>query len=64
MLVKVVESDGSSYNAYPQILLNQRTRQLMVHPHVRTLPLEDLYISPIEFDPGTPTNAPRRIACG
>jgi len=61
MLIKVVRPNGSTYNAYPEMFLNQRTQQLMVHPHVRTLPLQDLYISPIEFDPGTAANAPRQV---
>jgi cytochrome c-type biogenesis protein CcmF len=34
--------------------MNQRTRQLMVHPHIEKLALVDLYLSPIEFDPGRP----------
>ena len=38
---------GSSYRAYPRLFLNDRTRQLMVHPHIeslaarRPLPLAD-----------------------
>ncbi len=52
MEIKVVREDGSSYLAYPRLFLNDRTRQVMVNPHIRNFALQDLYISPIEFDPG------------
>jgi cytochrome c-type biogenesis protein CcmF len=50
--VRVVRADGATYLAYPKIFLNDRTRQLMVHPDVKSLLLADLYLSPLEFDPG------------
>jgi len=50
--VLVEREDGSSYLAYPQIFVNDRTRQLMVHPSVESFLLADLYLSPLEFDPG------------
>ncbi|HSM12942.1 MAG TPA: cytochrome c biogenesis protein CcsA [Thermoanaerobaculia bacterium] len=50
--VAVTRSDGSTWNAYPQIFVNDRTRQLMVHPAIRSGPLSDLYLSPLEYDPG------------
>jgi cytochrome c-type biogenesis protein CcmF len=61
MVVRVVRADGSAYDAYPKMFLNQRTRQLMVNPHVKTFPLLDLYISPIEFDPGRRAGEPERF---
>jgi cytochrome c-type biogenesis protein CcmF len=54
MEVKVVRENGDSYLAYPRLFMNDRTKQVMVNPHIRSLPLQDLYISPIEFDPGQP----------
>jgi cytochrome c-type biogenesis protein CcmF len=59
MEVAVVRSNGSRYLAYPQLFLNDRTQQVMAHPHVKSLLLQDLYISPIEFDPGEPSAAKR-----
>jgi cytochrome c-type biogenesis protein CcmF len=52
MEVRVVDRGGEVYHAYPRLFLNERTRQLMVHPHIEKLALVDLYLSPIEFDPG------------
>ncbi len=52
MEVEVVRADGSSYLSYPKLFINQRTRQVMANPHIHKVALEDLYISPIDFDPG------------
>ncbi len=61
MEVEVVRANGSRYLAYPKLFVNDRTRQLMANPHVRTFPLLDLYISPIEYDPGRQAGAAERI---
>ncbi|RMH20618.1 MAG: hypothetical protein D6696_07760 [Acidobacteria bacterium] len=52
--VEVTRADGFRHVAYPKLFVNDRTRQLMAHPDVKTLPLMDLYISPIQYDPGEP----------
>jgi len=59
--VEVVRAGGKTYTAYPKLFLNDRTRQLMAHPHVKTTPLQDLYISPIQYDPGSPPGIDRRL---
>jgi len=55
--VLVERAGGDSYLAYPQIFVNDRTRQLMVHPSVESFLLADLYLSPLEFDPGQSPSA-------
>ncbi|HEV8629860.1 MAG TPA: cytochrome c biogenesis protein CcsA [Thermoanaerobaculia bacterium] len=57
--VAVVRADGSHYLSYPQLFLNDRTQQVMAHPHITHLMLQDLYISPVEFDPGEPRGGRR-----
>ncbi len=52
MEVAVRTADGSTYFAYPKIFLNERTQQLMVNPSIKSSALRDLYISPLEYDPG------------
>lgn len=54
MEIKVVEAGGKTYSLYPRMFLNQRTQQLMVNPDIRKTIGEDLYISPIQYDPGEP----------
>ncbi len=61
MVVRVERANGTAYDAYPKMFLNQRTRQLMVNPHVEHFWLLDLYISPIEFDPGRRAGEPERV---
>ncbi|HEV8240020.1 MAG TPA: cytochrome c biogenesis protein CcsA [Thermoanaerobaculia bacterium] len=54
-----VVRDGRRFLSYPQLFLNDRTQQVMAHPHITHLLLQDLYISPIEYDPGEPGTARR-----
>jgi len=39
--------------AYPKIFVNDRTRQLMVNPAISSGLFSDLYLSPLEYDPGS-----------
>ncbi len=61
MEVKVVRDDGFTYNAYPKFFLNDRTKQLMVNPHIKKVPLQDFYISPIQYEPGQPPGVDHRM---
>ena len=47
---------------YPKLFVNDRTRQLMANPHVKTTPLQDLYISPIQYEPAEPMSVNERLA--
>lgn len=60
--VAVARADGRVWNAYPKIFLNERTRQLMVNPAIRNGPLSDLYLSPLEYDPGDAAGTVARVA--
>jgi cytochrome c-type biogenesis protein CcmF len=60
MEVSVVRADGKRYLSYPRLFLNDRTQQVMAHPHITHLWFQDLYISPIEFEPAE-TGAARRL---
>ena len=64
MEVEVVRANGSRYLAYPRLFLNDRTQQLMANPHIRKYPGMDLYISPIEYDPGEPGGEVARFELG
>jgi cytochrome c-type biogenesis protein CcmF len=52
--VEVAVPGRKPWLAYPKIFLNDRTRQLMINPAIRTGVVADLYLSPLEFDPGEP----------
>jgi cytochrome c-type biogenesis protein CcmF len=59
--VRVTHADGRSYLAYPYLFVNERTQQLMVHPHVESFWWADHYLSPIQFDPGRRPGQPERL---
>jgi cytochrome c-type biogenesis protein CcmF len=62
MEVAVKADSGLEYLAYPKFFMNDRTRQLMVNPHIHNLWLQDLYISPIEYEEGSAGGAARQVA--
>ena len=52
MLVEVKGRDGSNYIARPHMFRNEKTNQLVANPDVHVQLTHDVYVSPIEFDPG------------
>jgi len=52
MLVEVREGGGRSYVARPRMFRNEKSNQLVSNPDVRMRLTHDVYVSPIEFDPG------------
>ncbi len=52
MIVEVKSPGGGTYEAHPHLFRNEKTKQLVANPDVRVHLTRDLYISPIEFDPG------------
>jgi cytochrome c-type biogenesis protein CcmF len=52
MLVEVREQGGRSYVARPRMFRNEKSNQLVANPDVRVRLTHDVYVSPIEFDPG------------
>lgn len=51
----VVARDGQKpVTVYPKLFINDRTRQVMANPDIKSSPFQDLYVSPIDFDPGQP----------
>ena len=54
MEIEVARAGQAPFMVYPKMFMNQRTRQMMVNPDIKSSPFQDLYVSPIEFDPGQP----------
>jgi len=61
MEVQVATADGKTFLAYPKLFVNDRTRQLMPNPDIRRELLQDLYFSPIQYEPGQPPGIERRL---
>lgn len=53
--VEVKRADGSTFMVYPKIFINERTRQPMVNPDIKSTVLEDFYVSPIDYEPNMET---------
>jgi cytochrome c-type biogenesis protein CcmF len=54
MEIEVAGTSRTPFMVYPKLFVNDRTRQTMVNPDIKSSPFQDLYVSPIEFDPGQP----------
>ncbi|HYX23802.1 MAG TPA: cytochrome c-type biogenesis CcmF C-terminal domain-containing protein [Thermoanaerobaculia bacterium] len=54
MEVQVSRAGQKPFLVYPKLFMNLRTKQTMANPDVHTTPFQDLYVSPIDFDPGQP----------
>jgi cytochrome c-type biogenesis protein CcmF len=52
--IQVAQAGKKPFMVYPKLFVNDRTRQTMVNPDIKSSPFQDLYVSPIEFDPGQP----------
>jgi cytochrome c-type biogenesis protein CcmF len=54
MEIEVARAGEKPILVYPKLFVNDRTRQVMVNPDIKSSPFQDLYVSPIDFDPGQP----------
>jgi len=54
MEIEVARAGREPFIVRPKMFMNDRTRQVMVNPDIKTSPFQDLYVSPIDFDPGQP----------
>jgi cytochrome c biogenesis factor len=52
MEIRVQKANGKEFLVRPRMFMNDRTRQVMVNPDIRSSLLQDYYVSPIEIDPG------------
>ena len=52
MEIEVAQPGRDPFFVYPKLFVNDRTRQVMANPDIRSTPFQDLYVSPIDFDPG------------
>ena len=64
MLVQVQEGDGKTYIARPRMFRSEKSNQLVANPDVRVHLTHDVYVSPIEFDPGRPPEAGATLDLG
>jgi cytochrome c-type biogenesis protein CcmF len=64
MVVEVRDPKGKVHLARPRMFINEKTRQLVAHPDVLVRLTHDLYISPVEYDPGRPPEDAAMVELG
>ncbi len=52
MVVAVRDREGDEYLARPRMFRNEKSNQLVANPDVKAFLTHDIYLAPIEFDPG------------
>ena len=52
MVVEVSDPGGSSFVLRPRMWVNQKSNQLVANPDIKAFLTGDLYLAPVEYDPG------------
>ncbi len=52
MVVEVTSPRGRNFVLKPKMWVNQKTNQLIANPDIKSFFTKDLYVAPVEFDPG------------
>jgi cytochrome c-type biogenesis protein CcmF len=52
MVVEVADRDGDTYTLKPRMWVNQKSNQLVANPDIHNFLTTDLYLAPVEYDPG------------
>jgi len=52
MVVEVTSPRGQNFVLKPKMWVNQKTNQMIANPDIKSFLTKDLYLAPVEFDPG------------
>jgi cytochrome c-type biogenesis protein CcmF len=52
MVVEVTSPRGQNFVLKPRMWINQKTNQLIANPDIKAFFTKDLYVAPVEFEPG------------
>jgi cytochrome c-type biogenesis protein CcmF len=52
MVVEVADRGGDTFTMKPRMWVNQKSNQLVANPDIRNFLTTDLYLAPVEYDPG------------
>lgn len=52
MVVEVTDERGKNFVLKPKMWVNQKSNQLIANPDIKSFLTSDLYLAPVEFDPG------------
>jgi cytochrome c-type biogenesis protein CcmF len=52
MVVEVTDKRGKNFELRPKMWVNQKSNQLIANPDIKVFLTTDLYLAPVEFEPG------------
>jgi cytochrome c-type biogenesis protein CcmF len=61
MVVEVTTPRGRNFVLKPRMWVNQKTNQLIANPDIKAFFTKDLYLAPVEFEPGQDAPASGRL---
>jgi cytochrome c-type biogenesis protein CcmF len=61
MVVEVTSPRGRNFVLKPRMWVNQKTNQLIANPDIKAFITKDLYLAPVEFEPGQDAPASGRM---
>jgi cytochrome c-type biogenesis protein CcmF len=61
MVVEVTSPRGRNFVLKPRMWVNQKTNQLIANPDIKAFFTKDLYVAPVEFEPGQDAPASGRM---
>jgi cytochrome c-type biogenesis protein CcmF len=61
MVVEVTSPRGRNFVLKPRMWVNQKTNQLVANPDIKAFFTKDLYLAPVEFEPGQEAPASGRM---
>ncbi len=66
MVVEVTTPRGANFVMRPRMWINQKSNQLVANPDIKSFLTQDLYLAPVEFQPGeeTPVSGRMMLAKG
>jgi cytochrome c-type biogenesis protein CcmF len=64
MVVEVTDERGKNFVLKPKMWVNQKSNQLIANPDIKSFLTTDLYLAPVEFDPGSEPAPSGRLMLG
>ncbi len=61
MVIEVEDDSGSQYLLRPLMWVNEKSNQLVANPDIHSTFMGDLYVAPVEYQPGEPTPPSGRL---
>jgi len=61
MVIEITDERGKNFVLKPRMWVNRKSNQLVANPDIKSFLTSDLYLAPVEFDPGKEPAASARL---